>query len=91
MATDKKNRYMATGDVDGVIKVWDITEYCVTAGDDVINTSPRKSQAVVQTSLDVHCVLSPMKKLLIEDYQCHHHLPPLLKPLTNKLGPANTI
>lgn len=73
MATDKKNRYMATGDVDGVIKVWDITEYCVTAGDDVINTSPRKSQAVVPTSLDVHCVLSPMKKLLIEDYECHHH------------------
>lgn len=42
MATDKKNRYMATGDVDGVIKVWDISEYCVQASDDVITTSPRK-------------------------------------------------
>ncbi|XP_062597738.1 WD repeat-containing protein 49-like [Saccostrea cucullata] len=40
MATDKKNRYMATGDVDGLIKVWDITEYCVQAADDVITTSP---------------------------------------------------
>lgn len=42
MATDKKNRYMATGDVDGVIKVWDISEYCVQAADDVITTAPRK-------------------------------------------------
>lgn len=42
MATDKKNRYMATGDVDGVIKVWDISEYCVQASDDVITTAPRK-------------------------------------------------
>lgn len=42
MATDKKNRYMATGDVDGVIKVWDISEYCVQASEDVITTAPRK-------------------------------------------------
>ncbi|XP_065937258.1 LOW QUALITY PROTEIN: cilia- and flagella-associated protein 337 [Magallana gigas] len=40
MATDKKNRYMATGDVDGVIKVWDISEYCVQASEDVITTAP---------------------------------------------------
>lgn len=28
MATDKYSRYLATGDGDGFVKVWNITEYC---------------------------------------------------------------
>ncbi|XP_056003962.1 WD repeat-containing protein 49-like isoform X2 [Ostrea edulis] len=40
MAVDKKNHYMATGDVDGLIKVWDISEHCLHATDDIVNTAP---------------------------------------------------
>ena len=42
MCIDKDSHYMATGDVDGHIKTWDITEYCVKAADDVITSSPRE-------------------------------------------------
>ena len=30
MAVDVENHYMVTGDVDGLVKVWDIAEYCIT-------------------------------------------------------------
>lgn len=46
MAIDKKNRYMATGDVDGVIKVWDILEYCVQVLDDIIIIVLRKYKGI---------------------------------------------
>ena len=29
MTVDDTNSYLVTGDADGVIKVWDISEYCV--------------------------------------------------------------
>ncbi|XP_064596054.1 WD repeat-containing protein 49-like isoform X2 [Liolophura sinensis] len=45
MATDKNNHYLVTGDVDGNIKVWDITEYCLHYNEDLVTTlPPLKSQ-----------------------------------------------
>ena len=42
MTVDETNSYLVTGDAEGVIKVWDISEYCAacTADDD---NPPRKS------------------------------------------------
>ena len=41
MTVDDTNSYLVTGDADGVIKVWDITEYCVgSIADD--DCPPRK-------------------------------------------------
>lgn len=41
MNVDETNSYLVTGDADGVIKVWDITEYCVT-GNVLCKDPPRK-------------------------------------------------
>ena len=38
MTVDETNSYLVTGDADGVIKVWDIAEYCVACTTD--NDSP---------------------------------------------------
>ena len=42
MTVDETNSYLVTGDAEGVIKVWDISEYCAacTAADD---SPPRES------------------------------------------------
>lgn len=40
MATDKDCRYLATGDGDGFVKVWNITEYCLN----IIDRSPLTKQ-----------------------------------------------
>ncbi|XP_064645218.1 WD repeat-containing protein 49-like isoform X2 [Lineus longissimus] len=41
MAVDSNSHYLVTGDVDGLIKVWDIQEYCLrNTGDDVVTTPP---------------------------------------------------
>ena len=42
MAVDKDSRFLATGDVDGMVKTWDISEHCLKAQDDIVNTMPRK-------------------------------------------------
>ena len=42
MTTDTDNHYLVTGDVDGLIKAWDISEYCIRETDDVVTASPRK-------------------------------------------------
>lgn len=44
MAIDKENRYLATGDVDGLIKTWDISQYCMDEQDesDMITEPPSK-------------------------------------------------
>ena len=41
---DDTNSYLVTGDADGVIKVWDIAEYCV--GNMVNNDTPPRKFAV---------------------------------------------
>lgn len=42
MATDKKSHFLVTGDVDGLIKVWNIMEYCIHAVEDIITEPPRE-------------------------------------------------
>ena len=41
MAVDKESRYLVTGDVDGWLKTWSISEYCTKAQDQVVTTPPR--------------------------------------------------
>ncbi|XP_045053607.2 cilia- and flagella-associated protein 337 isoform X3 [Desmodus rotundus] len=40
MATDKWNRYLTTGDLDGRLNVWNIEEYCLDAGKSKITQTP---------------------------------------------------
>ena len=43
MEVDDTNSYLVTGDADGVVKVWDIMEYCLRlAGNQ--SAPPRKSR-----------------------------------------------
>ena len=43
MAVDKlTNKWLVTGDVDGLIKVWNISNYAVEPTGTVITTTPRK-------------------------------------------------
>ena len=46
MTVDDTNSYLVTGDADGVIKVWDISEYCLACTTDD-NSPPRKSNRYV--------------------------------------------
>ena len=41
MNTEETNSYLVTGDADGLIKVWDINDYCVT-GNVLRKDPPRK-------------------------------------------------
>ncbi|ELU05069.1 hypothetical protein CAPTEDRAFT_229382 [Capitella teleta] len=40
MVVDEHSHWMATGDVDGLIKVWDISQYCMYDSEDSIITTP---------------------------------------------------
>ncbi|XP_006774248.1 PREDICTED: WD repeat-containing protein 49 [Myotis davidii] len=40
MATDKLNRYLATGDLDGCLKIWNIEEYCLNSSKSRITQAP---------------------------------------------------
>ncbi len=37
------NQWLVTADQDGLTKVWNISEYCIRAGDDFITNAPRKN------------------------------------------------
>lgn len=43
MATDTENEWLVTGDSDGTIKVWGISEYCVEPAEQIVTTPPRMS------------------------------------------------
>nr|KAF6476879.1 WD repeat domain 49 [Rousettus aegyptiacus] len=40
MATNKLNRYLATGDLDGWLKIWNIEEYCLNSSKSKITQAP---------------------------------------------------
>ncbi|XP_016071182.1 PREDICTED: WD repeat-containing protein 49 [Miniopterus natalensis] len=40
MATDKLNRYLATGDLDGWLKIWNIEEYCLNSSKSKVTQAP---------------------------------------------------
>ncbi|KAI5132083.1 Wd Repeat-Containing Protein 49 [Manis pentadactyla] len=40
MSTDKSNRYLATGDLDGWLKIWNIEEYCLNSSESKIIQAP---------------------------------------------------
>ena len=42
MAVDNDNHHLVTADVDGVVKVWDITEYALTLQDTPVSSPPGK-------------------------------------------------
>lgn len=50
MTVDETNSYLVTGDADGVIKVWDISEYCIASVTDNEST-PRKSIFIFEVLL----------------------------------------
>ena len=44
MEIDEHERYLATGDVAGMVKIWNISEYCLQINDSTLETnSPRQS------------------------------------------------
>jgi WD40 repeat protein len=53
MAVDQTDHWLATGDVDGVVKVWDIMDYCITDTDQLVTYLPR---FVVQVQLHVDMI-----------------------------------
>ena len=42
MGVERTSQWLVTGDVDGIIKVWDIAEYCMKASDEIITDPPSK-------------------------------------------------
>ncbi|KAB0356881.1 hypothetical protein FD754_001037, partial [Muntiacus muntjak] len=40
MSTDKSNRYLATGDLEGWLKIWNIEEYCLNSSKNKLTQAP---------------------------------------------------
>ena len=52
MTVDDTNSYLVTGDADGIIKVWDISEYCLVMADN--DNPPREYRLRLKTQLIPH-------------------------------------
>jgi hypothetical protein len=49
MAVDKLTSHLlATGDVDGIIKVWNIRDYCIEETGEICRSLPRKPEHFVR-------------------------------------------
>ena len=50
MEIDPSEKYLATGDVNGIVKIWNISEYCLNVDTNHENnqliTNPRKNLAL---------------------------------------------
>jgi hypothetical protein len=43
MENDSSDKYLATGDVNGIVKIWNISEYCLNTNEfDKLITEERK-------------------------------------------------
>jgi len=40
MEIDLRNKYLGTGDVNGVVKIWDIEQYCLQSDSSNIEKTP---------------------------------------------------
>jgi len=47
MAVDVTEQWLATGDVDGTVKVWDISDFCVIENSAVETCPPREYTSVL--------------------------------------------
>ena len=56
MGVSKDNHYLVTGDTEGMMKVWDIQDYCQNPQQDqTITTPPRKFYKLLQTVYFDNC------------------------------------
>jgi WD40 repeat protein len=70
MAVDAEGHWMATGDVDGLIKVWDISQHCLydSPEEGEINTTPPRMndlQIILNDALDCVSVCAALKSQFI--------------------------
>lgn len=40
MNVDPTNEYLATGDAEGIVKIWNIKDYCMTEGEYEVQEPP---------------------------------------------------
>ncbi|XP_039713480.1 cilia- and flagella-associated protein 337 [Pteropus medius] len=74
MATNKLNRYLATGDLDGWLKIWNIEEYCLNSSKSKITQAPTLIRSFQPhedqiTSLEI-CELSGHSLIISSSADC---------------------
>jgi len=56
MEIDIRNKHLGTGDVNGVVKIWDIGEYCLPSDSSDLETNlPRSSEMNLEKKM--YCVV----------------------------------
>ena len=65
MAIDENNQWLATGDVDGLVKTWDISQYCTAAVTQTVTALP-PLKAQFQAHLDMITAMD-----IFERNRCH--------------------
>ena len=53
MGVDASCHWLVTGDVDGLVKVWDISEYCLHSVEKTTVTPPRESLSVKKLLINI--------------------------------------
>lgn len=43
MEIDESDKYLATGDLNGLVKIWDISEFCISQSDSVAGAERKMS------------------------------------------------
>ena len=55
MGIDPSNHYLATGDMDGLVKIWNIANYC-TGRQGYTTEPPRKLYAILTEYVFLGCI-----------------------------------